>query len=65
MKANVCKRTFSVDEIAECLGISRPSAYELVHSAGFPVISVGRRLLIPVAAFDRWLEQQAGQNNGR
>lgn len=53
------KLTIGVDELAATLGISRPKAYELVSTEGFPIIRVGRRIRIPVSAFEHWLEVQA------
>lgn len=53
------KMTYSVDEMAAAVGISRPKAYELANSEGFPVIRVGNRIRIPVAALERWLEAKA------
>ena len=44
--------TLTIPEAAELLGVSRDTAYEDAKSgqlAGVPVISVGRRLLIPRA----------------
>ncbi len=57
------KLTFSVDEMAAAVGISRPKAYELVNSEGFPVIRVGRRIRIPVAALENWLLEQSQAQN--
>lgn len=53
------KYTMSVDEMAAAIGISRPKAYELVNSEGFPKIRVGRRIRIPVASLESWLVEQA------
>lgn len=55
------KMTISVDELAATLGVSRPKAYELVNTEGFPIIRVGRRIRIPVSAFQHWLEVQASE----
>jgi len=49
-----------VRHIQETLGISRQESYRLVHTAGFPVMRIGRSIRIPRDAFLRWLEQQAG-----
>ena len=54
------KLTLTVEELGERLGICRAGAYELAHSKGFPVIVVGRRILIPVAGLERWIENQSG-----
>lgn len=53
--------TIGVDELATQMGISRPKAYELANSDGFPIIRVGRRIRIPVASFEKWLEDQASE----
>lgn len=55
------KATFGVDELAATMGISRPKAYELANTEGFPIIRVGRRIRIPVSAFQQWLEVQASE----
>jgi excisionase family DNA binding protein len=49
------KDAMNVDELAERLGISRPKAYELVKQKDFPSIPLGRRIIIPVKAFEEWL----------
>lgn len=54
------KATLSVDELAQCLGISRPKAYEPVHMAGFPKISIGRRIIVPKEALLAWMDREAG-----
>lgn len=53
------KYTMSVDEMASAIGISRPKAYELVNSEGFPVIRIGRRIRIPVSGLERWIAEQS------
>lgn len=50
--------TMNADQLANALGISRAGAYELIHTKGFPVIKLGRRLLIPKDKFIEWFEQQ-------
>lgn len=53
------KLTLTVDEMAVALGVSRPKAYELAKSSGFPAINVGRRIVISKNGLERWLEQQS------
>ena len=54
------KMVINVNELAEVLGISKPRAYDLVHTEGFPVVKVSeRRLVVPVKALEAWLEKQA------
>lgn len=55
----------SIAELAERLGVSRPIAYQLAHRADFPAIRVSpRRIIVPAAALDRWLEEQAAEKGG-
>jgi excisionase family DNA binding protein len=49
--------TWTVEEAACRLGISRQCAYEAVRTRAIPSIKIGRRVLIPRAAFTRLLEQ--------
>ena len=37
----------NIVQVAAVLGISRAGAYELVHSAGFPVLKIGNRIVVP------------------
>ena len=53
------KKTYSVEEAACVVGVSARYMYDLVKTNGFPVIKVGRRLLVPIKALDLWLEEQA------
>ncbi|MBQ1965267.1 MAG: helix-turn-helix domain-containing protein [Clostridia bacterium] len=56
------KLTVSVDEMASMLGISRPVAYELTRREGFPAVRVSeRRIIVPVEALKRWLNEQAAR----
>ena len=57
METNVS--CISVPEMAARLGISRISAYQLANRADFPTVRIGRRLLVPVAALEKWLEEQS------
>jgi excisionase family DNA binding protein len=50
----------SVKEMAGQLGISLPKAYELTHVEGFPVIHVGRKKIVLVDGFVKWLSDNAG-----
>jgi len=46
-------------DIAAVLGISRNTAYELIHSHGFPVFRVCKQYRISRARFLAWLDSQA------
>jgi excisionase family DNA binding protein len=49
------KLTMSVPEAGERLGISRNLAYEAARRGDIPTIRIGKRFLVPVAAFERLL----------
>lgn len=53
------KATMTVKEMAGTLGISEPIAYQLAAREDFPSIKIGRRILIPIDAFNAWLAAQA------
>lgn len=50
--------TLSVPEVAAVLGISRAGAYDLVHSASFPKVKIGKRILVPKDKLIEWLDAQ-------
>ena len=52
------KLTLTVEELKEAMGCGRRQAYDLVNRSDFPKIRLGKRILIPRAAFMRWLEAQ-------
>jgi len=53
------KKTLSVAEAAEVVGISERYMYNLVKTKGFPTIQIGKRLLVSRPGLERWLEEQA------
>ena len=52
---------YSVADLQQLLGIGRNAAYKLVRSKGFPAISVGNRIIIPMALFDVWVAERASR----
>ena len=52
------KRTYTVDEIQDILGISRSSAYILVKKEYFRCVRIGGSIRISKKSFDEWLDQQ-------
>lgn len=46
-----------VSHIQQIMGISRVSAYDLVHSEGFPLIRHGRLIRVSKRVFFDWLER--------
>lgn len=47
----------NAETVAGVLGISPSSAYELMHEPGFPVLRVGKRLVVPKEKFRDWVER--------
>ena len=56
--------TFTVVEAATLLGIGRNSAYEAIKSGILPSVQIGRRILIPRAALERFLLKVGQPENG-
>ena len=46
--------------LAEAMCVSRPTVYRWMNLPGFPVAKLGNCVRIPVRAFERWLDEQAG-----
>ena len=60
MAANNERLVLNADELATALGICRPAAYDLLHRRDFPSIQITpRRFVVPRAALEEWLLQQA------
>ena len=51
------KRTYTVNEIQDILGISRPTAYALVKRNLFRSIRIGGQIRISKKSFDEWLDE--------
>jgi len=50
---------YTVEEAATLLGISRSFAYEAVQRGDIPSMRIGRRILVPKAALERFLASSA------
>jgi len=55
MEENEEKLVYTVTEVAELLGISRPLAFQGVERGEIPCIRVGKRILIPRMALEKLL----------
>lgn len=56
------KKFYNMKELAEIIPIGVSNLYALVHSDGFPAITINRRIVIPIDAFDEWIKTSAGKN---
>lgn len=52
------KRTYTVKEISDILGIGRTAAYKLVHSGVFKTVQIGTTIRVSKQSFDEWLDRQ-------
>lgn len=48
--------TYTVDEVAALLHISRGNAYRCVNDGTIPAKRIGRRWMVPKSRFHEWLE---------
>ena len=46
--------------VAQVLGVSISTAYEVMHEPGFPTLRVGSRMVVPKEKFMQWVEEQSG-----
>ena len=46
--------------VAQALGVSISTAYELLNDPGFPPLRVGSRMVVPKEKFIQWAEGQSG-----
>ena len=46
--------------VAQVLGVSPSSGYELMHEPDFPVPKVGSRMVVPKEKFMEWGERHTG-----
>ena len=49
-------RTYTVNDIAQILGVSQARAYRLVQEGLFKSVRIGNAIRIPKRSFDKWLE---------
>ncbi|MDP9363881.1 MAG: helix-turn-helix domain-containing protein [Chloroflexota bacterium] len=56
------RATVTVEEAGRILGVGRGTAYEAARRGELPVLRLGRRLVVPVAALDRLLARDSNLN---
>ena len=66
MKMSVCKNYddlplfLNANLVAQVLGVSISTAYEIMHAPSFPTLRVGSRMVVPKEKFMQWAEAQSG-----
>lgn len=53
---------YTVSELAEILPLGKNSLYKLVKRNDFPKVIVGKKILIPIKQFTKWLDDNQGFN---
>ena len=56
---DTARLTYTVDEVAHLLNLSRGITYQRVRDGAIPAERVGRRWLIPRKRFHAWLDGRA------
>ena len=51
----------NANQIAAYMEISRAGAYELMRSEGFPLIRIGKRMIVPRDKFLQWVDEQTAR----
>lgn len=54
---------YNIKTLQEVIPIGKNNLYNLVHSEGFPKITVGKRIIIPKKALKEWLQKTAFLEN--
>lgn len=57
--------TITVEEAARRLGIGRSLAYSLIREGSLPHLRLGSRIVVPVSALQRLLEEADGSDEPR
>ncbi len=55
----------NVEIVAQVLGVAPSSAYELMHEAGFPILKIGNRMVVPKEKFISWVETRTKGGDGQ
>lgn len=60
MQKSKTKKTYTITEAAELLGVGKSAAYEAARRGEIPIIRIGRRMVVPKAALERMLNEPSG-----
>lgn len=59
------KLMISFEEAGKLLGISRQTVYLLSRREDFPVLRIGRRMLIPRKQLEEWIDRNVTGTEGK
>jgi len=57
------KLNFTFQEACKASCVSAPTLRKWTRTPGFPVLRAGKKILIPIDPFKRWLEEQASNDD--
>ena len=57
------RKTMSVTEAAQCLGIGVNTCRELIRVGTIPSLRAGKRILVPIRGLDRMLDGASGDGH--
>jgi len=52
----------NINELCQLLQISKPTAYNLIHSQGFPKVKIGRAWRFDEGEVSRWIKEKMIEN---
>ena len=55
----------NAEDVQSVMNISRAGAYQLMHREDFPVIMIGKRMVVPRDKFLAWVEENVNKRGGR
>lgn len=63
------KLVLNINDLMNCFGISRPKAYELMQTPGFPCFRIGNgsknKYFVSVDALREWIKDQVNKEQDR
>jgi len=60
IKTDEMPKFMKVDQVANILGISKATAFNLARKPGFPAVRIGeKRIVVPTDKFFEWIDEEA------
>lgn len=64
IEVSMKKLTLSIQEVANVLGVSRPTVYKLAQMSDFPAFHLRGRVVISADGLERWVEVMSRKGVG-
>ena len=61
-EAQEVRSFYTIKDIMRIFCCGRDKAYEIIHSRGFPKMTIGRKFLISPDALQKWINQNYNSN---